>query len=213
MLTTMRYAVASRACRSVSGGWEKTSAEYIAMSTSVVIRMVKSRPATTAQKDFQFIHAPRTSRFPWPTLLRFWRPAATAAPSGQAGHRRGQAQVFQHRPRRLAPVVYGAHDQVRAAHVVAAGEYFRMAGLVRQSRTAADDEPAVRLRADAVFGEPGRRTGLEAEGLQHDVGRDDFLAARRGFRARTPAPVGHQARADHAHTGGAFPTAHEFQQL
>src|SRR3569623_282636 len=117
MLTTMRYAVASRACRSVSGGWVKTSAEYIAMSTSVVIRMVKSRPATTAQKDFQFIPAPRTSRFPGPTLLRFWRPAATAVPTGLAAHRRGLALVSQHRPRRLAPVLYGAHDQVRAAPV------------------------------------------------------------------------------------------------
>src|SRR4029079_9337360 len=88
------------------------------------------------------------------------------APVGRSLHsnfRSNKPKLPQYRLGRLAPVERRAHDQVGAAHRIAAGEYLWIAGLHRQAAFAAVADAAVRLEFDAGLGAPGRRARQKAE--------------------------------------------------
>src|SRR5690554_2074412 len=98
-------------------------------------------------------------------------------------------EVIQNSLGSLPPFPDGGDHQIRAADHVATGEDLRVAGLELVSGLFRGDDPALTVYLHLYIGEPGRRTGAEAEGDDDRVGRQDLLRSGNRLGAATPLGI------------------------
>src|SRR5690606_28837982 len=98
------------------------------------------------------------------------------------------AEIVHDPLRRFAALEHRGHDEVRAAHHVAAGEDLRVRGLETRLGRARHARAAVPVQLDAELREPFGGAGPEAERDDHRVRRQHLLGARHDLR--TPPAAG-----------------------
>src|SRR5690606_6545765 len=96
-------------------------------------------------------------------------------------------QVIEDATACLTSLPDSSDNEIGATNHVAPGEYFRIAGLEGVFAAFRCQHPAPTVEIDTMFGEPRRRAGLEAEGDQNGICRQDHFATR-NFLGYTAAP-------------------------
>src|SRR3569623_1831173 len=103
---------------------------------------------------------------------------------------KSNAEVVEYPFRRIAALEHRGHYQIGAAHHVAAREDFRIGRLEFMLADRRRAHAAALVALDAELGEPRRRVGLEAEGDDDAIGRDDLFRAGHDLRRATAARIG-----------------------
>src|SRR3569832_1881846 len=99
-------------------------------------------------------------------------------------------EVVEYPFRRIAALEHRGHYQIGAAHHVAAREDFRIGRLEFMLADRRRAHAAALVALDAELGETRRRVGLEAEGDDDAIGRDDLFRAGHDLRRATAARIG-----------------------
>src|SRR5579872_4254710 len=144
-------------------------------------RLLQCRSSTSTESIEDTAGPPKPSFTEMNVSLSVGEPSRAAPPQLY------DSELIEYPPRRFPSFEHRRHYEVRTAHHVAAGEYFRVRGLKSIRLPGRDTHAAVVVQTDRVRGEPLGRARQKSESDDHRIRRHDLL--RSGHRNRhAPAP-------------------------